>query len=67
MFIAAAVFTLAYAMARLLSQRRLVAAAAAWILGFLAAPFVSVSFFIQYSYTRRTPGRSWSLQSSRFG
>ena len=48
--IAAIVFTSVYAVARLLSQSRPVAAAAAWCIGFLSAPFVSVWFFYPLIY-----------------
>jgi hypothetical protein len=43
--VAAIVFASAYALARLLAQPRAVAAAAGWILGFVALPFVPIGYF----------------------
>jgi hypothetical protein len=43
--VAAIVFVSAYALARLLLQSRKAALAAAWILGFVATPFVPIWFF----------------------
>jgi hypothetical protein len=45
LLVAATVFISAYAMARLLGQSPAVGAAAGWILGFMACPFVPIYFF----------------------
>lgn len=54
LIVAVAVFVSTFALARLLSQPRMVGFIAGWILGFLASPFVPLWFFSPFLYITPT-------------